>query len=840
MTRALIALVPLLLAFQDTEAKRAFKLQDRVPADFNLFAEIDGVADFLEASAPMHKFLAELKSTFAKLAGKDPLKEIPLDLALKARGQLAFAGRYGPSGFTWVVAADFADEAAAKEIAAKLPAATLAGAVLWLTSSKDLIDLKSDKPLSASDRFKKARDLAGAAPGRLFAYADLEPLLAMAAAAKDEDAKQLLRESGVSALRAYATSFGFEKDAVTQRQIFAYDGKLEGLLGALASVPAINLDLKTFPISAVTITRHNPAAMKAIAGFLGAFSKGRAVPDTFEDNLKAMNSLGAGKEPVNQCILLEADGPVTVIELEDPKGYQRDFVVGLTDIGADEKRGTVDGLDVTVLSSDIPELELLLEVLGHSATSGRRCYIGPSVKALAAVHAMLAEAKFEPLAAGRDLKGLGVVYLDWSGLAGVLRKYVDALGPMMRLPPSADAMIDAVEGVMKLAGTGYDVASIRDGAIVVDSRSSVGLTMFSSVWVAAAMVVPAITKATDKAKAVRCSAQLSQLIKGVYNHSVTKTPVEGSFLTGFRGHAFWKKISDDGEFDAKYLVCPETGRRYRGPAVDDTNVIEGKAAMGMCIHDGFANVVWKWGTVQRFDAGTPEYDRALRETCVFGGWEKPGAKWTYKPEDGKSGDMTIELKEVRDGASTFERTGAGQKEPVRETVVARPGGLRILNRQNGGRDVELSLSADERKNADAWLRDIASDDAERRDAATEGLTRLYARAMPLIEDSIGKSPDPEVQARLKVIRVAAVDHAPLAIAYPLKVGAKWDNAYGESFEVIDQATFATGLGDEPGWRIRVKSGATAFELVWSEDLNIPLAIRPDSGKGWVLEKASAP
>lgn len=75
-----------------------------------------------------------------------------------------------------------------------------------------------------------------------------------------------------------------------------------------------------------------------------------------------------------------------------------------------------------------------------------------------------------------------------------------------------------------------------------------------------AEIKTAVASRTDRATRYACATNLSQLIKGVYNYSVTKTPVEGSFHDDVDGKAWILRLYEDTPGkevkDPKVFWCP--------------------------------------------------------------------------------------------------------------------------------------------------------------------------------------------------------------------------------------------------------------------------------------------
>lgn len=839
-------LLALLLALQET----GFRLQDRVPDDCNLFVEIDGVAALIEAAGKggAGELIGGVAALVeSQLDGRDPFSDLgfdPIALARQARGQLAFAGRYrvdmDGGDLDWIVAVDFGDEKPALEAMDGIgdrATARREGAVVFILKDAALLEKAPERPLSADARFKRARELARAGAGRIFGYADLEPLTKLIDAIPEPAAVELLREAGAGSVLAYVLGAGVEKDAVDQVQILMLDEKPDGMLGELARLPVVEMDLTVLPDGAAAASRLEPGVVKALGEFyemVGEVLSARGMPF----DLGALGAaLGEGKRPHLSGSLLEDGKTVAFNDMDDPKAFVDSMaeIYAASGIGLESEE---DGdLEVYRFTSDIPELEPMLKAQ-TMAVAGNRLYQGGSVEAMKAVHKKLVEGAYGKLSDSRALAALvgdrklaggAFIYIDGGPLTAVVRNQLEPMAGA--LPPEFGALLDGLDPILKKVGVGYDLLTVRDGHLVLESRSQAGLTIGGTAWVgvAAAVAVPAMVKAVENAKTTLCSANLRQLIMTAYNHSITKVEPEGSFVD-LRGHAFWERIATDEEMDAAILRCPDTGRRYRGPA-QNPNLMASGEAIGACVHEDVVVWVAKSGDVHRTPVDSPTVRKVLESTVTAAGWSGAGARLTYRPEgDGKP--MTLEIKAVDGNRATVEWSGEGIP-TTREVLLSRPDGVRVISREIDGKAIALAVDEEKLR---AALRAIRSDDAGARDVAVGDLAALYPAARETIERELGGD-DPELGVRLMAIRDAASAHYPVLVAYPLKPGSTWSNAYGSSFEVVGREEIETGEGREPAWRIRVTQGEDVREMWWSDDLNAFLAVR-GAGGGWVLESVT--
>jgi prepilin-type N-terminal cleavage/methylation domain-containing protein len=105
-----------------------------------------------------------------------------------------------------------------------------------------------------------------------------------------------------------------------------------------------------------------------------------------------------------------------------------------------------------------------------------------------------------------------------------------------------------------------------------------------------ALLLPAIAAAIKNSKITQCENNLSQLVKAMYNYTITKTPVEGSFPSGssYEGMLFWlilfttKEIEEKRVFDCTVAPTgelPPTKCYYKGPNTN-ANALKSNAAIG--------------------------------------------------------------------------------------------------------------------------------------------------------------------------------------------------------------------------------------------------------------------
>jgi prepilin-type N-terminal cleavage/methylation domain-containing protein len=127
----------------------------------------------------------------------------------------------------------------------------------------------------------------------------------------------------------------------------------------------------------------------------------------------------------------------------------------------------------------------------------------------------------------------------------------------------------------------------------------------------------------------RCGSNLSQLIKSMYNYTITKAPIEGEFPAHQMGGAFWLVLYETMEVDdPKAFVCPHDAATptdgkhtsYRGPRVDPNP--EGPHIPFGCDrpgnHDSVPDLDMNWvaksGDVHRTPADAVRWKEILRAT----------------------------------------------------------------------------------------------------------------------------------------------------------------------------------------------------------------------------------
>jgi hypothetical protein len=339
----------------------------------------------------------------------------------------------------------------------------------------------------------------------------------------------------------------------------------------------------------------------------------------------------------------------------------------------------------------------------------------------------------------------------------------------------------------------------------------------------------------DGAEALReCRTRMSQLIRAMYNWSITKSEVEGQFPKA-EGPKFWEPLVEDHEIeDAGMLRCPATGRRYGGPR-SDANALHHSHALAVCEHGTGVVIMRKNGSTRITERGSEEHLKALETTLASLAWPAAGTRLKLAPRQPDGRPMEVLLKGPPAPSAALvcvvEISGGDLERPLRETLELSEAGVRILERSLGEERVRVTVDEAALERA---LGEIRSDDFAVRERATEALGRAYGGARERIEQAL-RSDEPELQVRLRAIRAAAAAGAPPKVLYPLGDGAAWENGFGEKFEVLGSEK----VGGRDGRRIRVRAASGESEIVWSDELHVPLAVRRlKDGKevaAWALE-----
>jgi len=212
----------------------------------------------------------------------------------------------------------------------------------------------------------------------------------------------------------------------------------------------------------------------------------------------------------------------------------------------------------------------------------------------------------------------------------------DALPPQLQDPKTGNSFLTPetlpkAETLKELIGVAATFKRTERDAIVVESVSDVGgfsVPAIAGGGVVAALLLPAVTKATERAKITSCANNLSQLWKlqwvyaSQFGGPQKKMPSEV-------GSAFWLALTKTkppliDETESDIFMCPLSkmpprpgATSYRGPRVDVSKLADsdpvGCCEPG-CHPNGTINVILKSGDVVETSPGEELYERAIKGT----------------------------------------------------------------------------------------------------------------------------------------------------------------------------------------------------------------------------------
>lgn len=854
--RLAILLLALLAAArpQDTVAKpAAYKLEEHIPADFNIFVSIDSGQKFMETyedSGPA-KFIRTARREILRALRDNEgfaiggaavlgvLGTITKHLE-KCQGQVAVAVRaqpWDPRATTdAVIAGDFVDETAAEAAAKAIPIPKGAeeplvvrdGGRLWFYSTKavkkEVEETGSEKSLATSDFFSEARKTA---TGALFLWVDVRKMWQLLP--DDETVTKIVDPIGLRSIRGYAISLTIAKDAVDQTQALFLEPKATGALGRLAAVADVPLEIKEAPAGSRMVYVASPK----FAAFQGDLMRiiyeatGMIDQPGMKEGLELLDVVARGEKPMGSSFLVE-DGRIGGFAWVDKaEDYLRSMRETYERAGVKYTKETRDGLDIYVGEGhDNPIAEMMMNFGSAIAAKDGRYYFGLDADAVARTYKLVAEGKagsfadeptFKALRGERPLAGWGFFYVD----ARSLTTFIEKVAPAMKnVQPIPEETWTSITEILKDAGAGYDVIASKNGNIVVESRSTSGVTIGSAAWamIAAAVAIPAVARTRVEMNTGRCVAEMKRLNGGLAKWSTDVAETPGDFPTE-RGHTLWARLKADGVLDGA-SACPLTGQPYRGP-VDDANKLGDKDVLALCDHGMEGVVLLRDGTVDEIDFGSLEHSKAWVSTCMTPPLDRTARTWTFKgPGDAA---MTLAVGEfaVRDGVETVEYEMKGGDGPdLREVLVVTDTGLRILRREVGGKAVTPSATEDVNEKTFEALRDKRPVQKSR---ALQTLAQNYYAAREQIDRELSK--DNSLKPYLSWVRnVAANQFAPVKIPYPLEKGKAWTNAYGEKGEVLEAGSVKTPEGTLRAWKIRLEADGKTRDLWWSDQLHVPLEV----------------
>jgi hypothetical protein len=115
-----------------------------------------------------------------------------------------------------------------------------------------------------------------------------------------------------------------------------------------------------------------------------------------------------------------------------------------------------------------------------------------------------------------------------------------------------------------------------------------GLIVLCPLGLLVLALIPVVRSSCGCSRVTQCENNLSQLVKAMYNYTITKSPVEGEFPRDLRGEEFWLVLYKTKEVeDPKVFDCPvrPTGQvapsasAYQGPS-GDPNTYRASDAIG--------------------------------------------------------------------------------------------------------------------------------------------------------------------------------------------------------------------------------------------------------------------
>lgn len=587
----------LVLTFaQDTVAET--RLERCVTKDWDVFVEIDGVEAFVGGydKSATKKVFREVRKAMVDAGAGDVLVEFQKEVGLPleefvglVKGQLAFAADVP---MTFAALAECRDADAAKklgDLASKGTAAVkIDGRLVWVTSSKDMELKPAVNPLAEEALFKKARTLAGAAKGGLFAYVDLTAVLPLAGLMNEE-----FKKTGFAGLRAAATSLRFDAARVSQTHVFIGPSRPQGLLGTLMEMKSEKFSLAACPRStALRICFSGEGSATALKLLKQALPDMPAMVDLVLDPiLKDAGPFGV--------IVFTADGG-HVIGLEGKAAAKalEGLVEMLSQMGVPVTKESAGGatLGELTMGDESP--------IGAYGIKGDRVLLAKSRKQIEAGLAASAEsmeADYKPLLEGATFEGALLMIHDYT-------KYRDVIASLVAGSGHEDEKeMKVVDSVLGLAGKNVEWIGVRDGALVVESRSTSGLSLVTT----AALAIPAIAKARDQAMGTSCSVRFHRLSAGLTMHDLDtgRYPAE-------TGSALWEALKKDGgkgPYVEGDVTCAKSGKKLRGPT-SDVNALDGDAIIGACDHGDEVILLRRNGTLQTVPAESDLAKRALKET----------------------------------------------------------------------------------------------------------------------------------------------------------------------------------------------------------------------------------
>lgn len=841
---------------QDTVAKPAgYKLEEHLPADFNVFLSFDSGQKFFEGydKSASEKFIRTARREILRalrLGDGLSIPEIGIVGALgmvthhveKCRGQVAVAVRAQPwdpeEEVDIVVSGDFDDEKAAENAFKMIPfgkgehepLVVRDGARLSIYTSaeirKEVADTGAAKALAASEFFAEARKTT---PGPAFLWLDLRGYWQMI---PDDDTLDAIVDAiGVRSIRGFSASIAVTKDAVDLSQVLYLTPKAGGVLGKLAALENAPVDLRDAPAASKMVYSFTPKFIACQAEIMRLMYEPLGTMDQpgVRESLELMDLMAKTEKPMGGCFLVEGKNVGGCAWVEKAEDYVKTMREVMGKAGIKYAKESRDGLDIYVgEGDDNPVAEMMLTFGSAIAACDDRYYFGFDADSVAATHKLVTggkggafadEATFKALLGDRKLEGWGFFYIDGPTLTTFIERLIPA---MKNVQPMAEETWKSIAAVLKEAGSGYDVVSSRGGNLVIESRSTTGVTIGSSIWGAVVGVsfLRASTAAGGAMAVQRCHANMESMKAGLAKWSTDVAETPGDYPTE-RGHTIWTRLRQDGVLSAGTLTCPVTSLPYRGP-VGDLNKLGPKDVIVLCSHGMESKVLLKDGTIDDIDFATEEHMAAQQQTCMVPPLVRHERTLFFKgPNDAT---LTLDVKEfgITDGVESVVYESKGGDAPVvREVLAVTDTGVRILRREVDGKAVPMPPT--DRVTAKTF-ENLRGKKPVAKGMALRTLSENYYNAREVIEREMSK--DEVLSTYLYYVQSSAAQQfAPVKIAYPLEKGKTWSNAYGEKGEVLDAGKVKTPDGDVRAWRIKLESSdGKSRELWWSDQLHAPLEV----------------
>ena len=542
---------------------------------------------------------------------------------------------------------------------------------------ESLISRKADGAagsLAENARFKKV--LAKASPdGRhlALAYIALGTLWDRFRDQVPPEAQQTMEKLGVTDLTAIGMAVEYDLPQMRERYVLLTEHQDRGIVKFLAGKPGKDPGVSYVPATATSYFHGKLSLADLFDTVKETMDSDPDMASGFDEGLKEfqgnfgfdlrkdlLGSIGssftvysgaAGKQPGQAEV-------VALIELEDPKAFFGCLDKMIAVEGTNVKKTDIKGTPVYSIGlsppggapADAPP-GLLMPLEGLSVVlfgKDKRLFVGMTpetpeafvAKAAAPGKTILENPRFSGVFAKAPKDMDAFMLYDLGESVGPALEALNALPPEFseaaKDPRSGKSFIDPermpkAETLKSLLGVALTFKRTDSDAIVMESISDVGSFSVSGLFgagVAAALILPATTKAMGRARTVSCADNLSQLweMQNIYMFQYGGRLKE---MPSETGSAFWLALTktsvpiiDESNYDL--YICPVTGgppRRgftsYRGPT-SDVNTLDDGAIIGCCEPgnhpDGSINVLRKSGDVVEVRPGDPLFIQALQHT----------------------------------------------------------------------------------------------------------------------------------------------------------------------------------------------------------------------------------